>query len=148
MVERIASLTWRRPKLVLALVAVFVVVAAAVGRGVEDHLEPAGFTDSASESEQATALLREELGYDPNPGIVLLVRERAGGRLDIESRAFRREVARISDALAGAKHVGLVVNPLEDRRRGRSLIARDGRSLVLLGHLSSPDPEAEGGEAA
>src|SRR5918999_2018685 len=148
MLERIASLTWRRPKLVLALVAAFVVVAAALGRGVEDHLQPAGFADSASESERATALLHEELGYDPNPGIVLLVRDRGGGTLDVESRAVRREVDRISHALARTKHVGRVVNPLEDRRGGRSLIARDRRSLVLLGHLSTPDVEADGGEAA
>jgi putative drug exporter of the RND superfamily len=147
-IERIANLTWQRPKLVLALVAAFVVVAGALGRGVEDHLKPAGFTDSASESERATALLREELGYDANPGIVLLVRDRGGGRLDIGSRAVRREVDRISHALARAKHVGRVVNPLEDRRGGRSLIADDGRSVVLLGHLSSPDAEADGGEAA
>src|SRR3712207_3319565 len=130
MVERIASLTWRRPKLVLALVAVFVVVAAAVGRGVEDHLEPAGFTDSASESERATQLLRDELGYDPNPGIVLLVRAQNGGRLDVTDPKVRREVARISDGLGRAEHVGRVVNPLEDRRAGRALVARDGRSIV------------------
>jgi uncharacterized membrane protein YdfJ with MMPL/SSD domain len=146
--ERIASLTWQRPKLVLALVGVFVVLSAALGRDVEDHLKPAGFTDSASESERATALLREELGYDPNPGIVLLVRERGGGRLDIEDRSVRREVDRISDALASAKHVGRVVNPLDERRGGRSLIAEDGRSIVLLGHLSSQDVEADGGETA
>src|SRR5918999_2464412 len=148
MLERIASLTWRRPKLVLALVAVFVVAAAALSRGVEDHLQPAGFADSASESERATALLREELGYDPNPGIVLLVRDRGGGRLDIKRAAVRREVDRIAGALARSKHLGRVVNPLEDPRRGRSLIAEDGRSLVLLGHLSSGDVEADGGEAA
>jgi uncharacterized membrane protein YdfJ with MMPL/SSD domain len=146
--ERIARLTWQRPKLVLALVGVFVVLAAALGRDVEDHLKPAGFTDSASESERATALLREELGYDPNAGIVLLVRERGGGRLDISRPAVRREVDRISDALASAKHIGRVVNPLEDRRRGRSLIAENGRSIVVLGHLSTQDVEADGGEAA
>src|ERR671916_695834 len=98
MLERVASLTWRRPKLVLALVAVFVVAAAALSRGVEDHLEPAGFSDPASESERATALLRDQLGYDPNPGIVLLVRDRGGGTLDIRSRSVRREVDRVSDA--------------------------------------------------
>jgi uncharacterized membrane protein YdfJ with MMPL/SSD domain len=146
--ERIAKLTWERPKLVLASVGIFVVLAAALGRDVEDHLKPAGFTDSASESERATALLREELGYDPNPGIVLLVQERGGGRLDIRRPAVRREVDRISEALASAKHVGRVVNPLEERRGGRSLIAEDGRSIVLLGHLSSQDVEADGGEAA
>src|ERR671916_523933 len=113
MLDRISSLTWRRPKLVLALAAVFVVIAGTLGRGVEDHLKPAGFTDSASESERATELLREELGYDPNPAIVLLVRDRGGGRLDIRSPAVRREVDRISAGLARAKHVGRVVNPLE-----------------------------------
>jgi RND superfamily putative drug exporter len=146
--ERIANLTWQRPKLVLGLMGVFVVLAAVLARGVEDHLKPAGFTDRASESERATALLREQLGYDPNPGIVLLVGDRGGGRLDVSSPAVRREVRRISNALARAKHVGRVVNPLQDPRRGRSLIAEDGRSLILLGHLSSPDPEADGGEAA
>jgi uncharacterized membrane protein YdfJ with MMPL/SSD domain len=148
MLARIARLTWQRPKLVLALAAAFVVVAGALGRGVEDHLKPAGFTDSASESERATALLREELGYDPNPGIVLLVRGHGGGRLDVRSPAVRREVDRISEGLARAKHVGRVLNPLEDPRPGRSLIARDGRSLVVLGHLSTQDVEADGGEAA
>jgi putative drug exporter of the RND superfamily len=146
--ERIARLTWQRPKPVLAVVGVFVVLAAALGRGVEDHLKPAGFTDSASESERATALLRKELGYDPNPGIVLLVRDRGGGKLDIESPAVRREVGRISEALASAKHVGRVVNPLEEPGRARSLIAEDGRSIVVLGHLSTQDVEADGGEAA
>jgi putative drug exporter of the RND superfamily len=148
MFERIATLTWQRPKLVLALVGAFVILAGTLGRNVEEHLQAAGFTDSASESERATALLREELGYDPNPGIVLLVRDRGGGRLDIRSHAVRREVDRVSDALARAKHVGRVVNPLEDRRQARSLIAKDGRSLVLLGHLSTQDVEADGGEAA
>jgi uncharacterized membrane protein YdfJ with MMPL/SSD domain len=148
MLERIASLTWQRPKLVLALVGAFVILAGTLGRHVEDHLQAAGFTDSASESERATALLREKLGYDPNPGIVLLVRDRGGGRLDIRSHAVRREVDRVSDALARAKHVGRVVNPLEDRRQARSLIAKDGRSLVLLGYLSTQDVEADGGEAA
>jgi uncharacterized membrane protein YdfJ with MMPL/SSD domain len=146
--DRVANLTWGRPKLVLALVAMFVVVAGVLGRGVEDHLKPAGFTDSASESERATTLLHGELGYDPNPGIVLLVQDRGGGRLDTRSPAVRREVDRISDTLARAKYVGHVVNPLEDRRQAGSLIAEDGRSLVLLGHLSTPDVEGDGGEAA
>lgn len=95
MLERIADLTWRRPKLVLALVGAFMVVAVAVGRDVEHHLKAAGFTDSASESEKATALLRDSLGYDANPGLVLLVRARDGGRLDLTSPAVRQEVSRL-----------------------------------------------------
>ena len=148
MLERIADLTWHRPKLVLALVGVFMVVAVAVGRDVEHHLKAAGFADPASESEKATALLRDALGYDANPGIVVLVRSRDGGRLDVRDPAVRREVRRVARQLAKARHVGLVVDPLDDPRSGRSLIARDGRSLVITGHLSTQDVEEDGGQAA
>ena len=64
------------------MVAVFVVIAVAVGHDVESHLKAAGFTDSSSESERATKLLRESLGYDPNPAIVLVIRAPGGGPLD------------------------------------------------------------------
>ena len=148
MLERIADLTWERPRLVLALVAAFVIVAVALGRDVEEHLKAAGFTDSDSESERATELLRGELGYDANPGIVILVRKPGGGELDFSSPVVRREVARLGAELRTIEHVGRVVNPLEDRRAGRGLIAADGRSLVLAGHLSTQDIENDGGEAA
>jgi uncharacterized membrane protein YdfJ with MMPL/SSD domain len=148
MLDRIAALTWSRPKLVLAVVAALAVLAGAVGHDVEKHLKAAGFTDSASESERATKLLRDSVGYDPNPGIVLLVRARDGGRLDLASPAVRREVGRISSELAHAKYVGRVVNPLENRREGAQLIAKDGRSLVIAGHLAIQDVEDLGGVAA
>jgi len=145
---RIADLTWRRPKLVLALVGAFMVLGVAVGHDVESHLKAAGFADSASESERATATLRAALGYDANPGIVLLVRAKGGGRLDLRSPAVRREIARIGRRLDKAKFVGKVLEPVSDPRRGRGLVARDGRSVVIAGFLSTQDVEDEGGEAA
>src|SRR3954469_12023950 len=108
MLDRISNLTWRRPRLVLGLVGVFVVVAGALGHDVEHHLKAAGFTDSSSESERATRLLRHDLGYDATPGIVLLVRAPNGGRLDVKRPAVRREVDRVSRELARAKYVGHV----------------------------------------
>lgn len=148
MLDRIATLTWRRPKLVLALVAVFTVVAGGVGYDVEHHLKAAGFTDPASQSERATKLLREELGYDASPAIAVLVRERGGGRLDVTRPAVRDEVARISRELRATRYVGHVVDPLRDRREGAALLARDGRSLVITAGLSTQDVESDGGEAA
>ena len=145
--DRIASLTWSRPKLVLAAVAAFALLAVGLGRDVQSHLKAAGFTDSASESERGTRLLRDSLGYDPNPGIVLVVRAPDGGRLELRSLAVRREVARIARGLASAKYVGRVVNPLEGRPEDRQLIARDGRSLVISGHLAVQDVEDLGGKA-
>ena len=148
MLDRIADLTWNRPKLVLAVVGAVALLAVALGHDVERHLKAAGFTDSASESERATGLLRDALGYDANPGLVLVVRDPDGGRLDIESPAVRGEVDRISREVAKVEYVGKVVNPLEDRRAGAALIADDGRSLVISGHLSTPDVEDLGGEVA
>jgi len=147
-VDRIADLTWKRPKLVLALVGVFALVAVALGGNVEKHLKAAGFTDPASESEVATNKLTEALGYDANPGIVLVVRAPDGGRLDTASPLVRREVGRLSAEVARAEHVGRVVDPLRDRRAGAELIAADGRSLVVLGYLSTADREDAGGIAA
>jgi RND superfamily putative drug exporter len=221
MTERIALLTWNRPKLVLVGVALFAIVAVMVGRGVEEHLKAAGFTDSGSESEKAIVLLREELGYDANPGIVLLAHEPDGNRLDLTSERTRREIARLTRVLRGTDHVGKAFDPLaplervserianaqkrkieaaerrraaaietaelraaqaaalglpppplpaapeppskkeladarakeleraaDELRRKSPLIADDGRSVVITGHLATQDVEEDGGAAA
>jgi putative drug exporter of the RND superfamily len=147
-VNRIADLTWKRPKLVLAVVAAFALLAVAFGHDVEQHLKAAGFTDPASESERATNLLTGALGYDANPGIVLVVRSPGGGKLDTGSPVVQHEVGQLSDEVAKAQYVGRVVDPLRDRRAGAELIAADGRSLVVLGYLSTADRENAGGIAA
>lgn len=144
----IADLTWKRPKLVLALVGLFTLLAVAVGHDVEKHLKAAGFTDSSSESERASTRLTDSLGYDPNPAIVLVVRAPGGGALDVDSPAVRREVDRLSREIAQVKDVGRVVNPLRDRRAGALLVARDGESLAIPVHLSTADVEDAGGIAA
>jgi uncharacterized membrane protein YdfJ with MMPL/SSD domain len=146
--NRIADLTWKHPKLVLTLVGAFVVLAAAAGKDVESHLKAAGFADSASESERATTLLHDSLGYNPNPAIVLVVRNPGGGKLDVNSPAVRREVDRISRGMAGIAYVGHVVNPLREPRAGAKLIARDGESIAIAGYLSTTDIEDAGGIAA
>ncbi len=147
MLNRIAGITWRRPKVVLLLVTLFAITAGAVGHDVEHHLKAAGFTDSASESERATVVLRDALGYDATPGIVALVRAKDGGELHVDDPAVRAEVARLSDRLAAVEHVGRVVDPLADPRGARG-IAADGRSLVISAHLSAQDIEDVGGAAA
>ncbi len=146
--NRVADLTWKHPKLVLALVGLFVLVSGAVGKDVESHLKAAGFTDSASESERATRTLRDSLGYDPNPAIVLVVRAPGGGPLDPASPAVRREVVRLSRGMARVEDIGQVVNPLRAGPAAAGLIARDGESLAITGHLSTEDIEEAGGVAA
>ena len=145
---RIADLTWKRPKLVLAGVAVFALLAVALGRDVESHLKAAGFTDSASESERATALLGEALGHDANPGLVLVIRPTGGGRVDVSDARFRREVAKLAGAVSRVEFVGTVDNPLRDPRLAPQLIAADRESLILAAHLSAEDIEDRGGLVA
>jgi putative drug exporter of the RND superfamily len=146
--DRIADLTWKHPKLVLAAVATFTLLALVVGRDVESHLKAAGFTDSASESERAGGLLRDSLGYDPNPGLVVVVRAPDGGKLDVSSPAVRKEVDRLSAKIAKVEYVGRVANPLRDRQAGATLIARDGESLAIPIYLSTDDIQDAGGIAA
>jgi uncharacterized membrane protein YdfJ with MMPL/SSD domain len=148
MIDFVAKLTWQRPKLILALAAVFVVVAGGFGYDVEHHLKAAGFTDPASQSERATAIDVAALGYNASPGITVLVREPGGGRLDVASPRVRNEVDRITRALEHTKFVAHVVNPLRDRREGRDLIEPNGRSLVLAASLGTADVESDGGLAA
>lgn len=146
--NRIADLTWTRPKLVLSLVGLFALLAVAFGHDVEHHLKAAGFTDSSSESERATRLLGGALGYDANPGLVLVFRAPGGGRLDTADPAVRREVARLGREIAKVEYVGRVVDPLRDRGAGAGLIARDGGSLVMSVHLNTTDIEDKGGIVA
>ncbi len=148
MFARVADLTWKHPKLVLAAVGAFALVSVAIGHDVERHLRAAGFTDSASESEQAKALLTDAIGYDPNPGIVLVVRPANGGRLNPADPAIRREVNLLAAEVAAVEGIGHVSNPLRERRAGAQFVAADGGSLVLAGNLAGGDLEDRGGIVA
>lgn len=147
MLGHVASLTWRRPRLVLAAAFIFAVVAGLFGHDVEHHLQAAGFTDPTSESEHAGDTLAHALGYAAEPGLVVLVRAKGGGVLDVGDPAVRTEVDRLASRLAGATYIGRVTNPLTDPRRFRNLIATDGRSLVLPAQLDTNDLEDKGGLA-
>src|SRR6476659_10383968 len=95
-VTRIADLTWKHPKLVLAAVAAFTLFAFAFSRDVQQHLKASGFSDSATESSRAQELLIEKTGSDAMPGIVVRVTPPPGeARLPLHSPALQRETRRI-----------------------------------------------------
>jgi uncharacterized membrane protein YdfJ with MMPL/SSD domain len=148
MFTRVANLTWNRPKLVLAVVGALALFSVVVAHDVQHHLKAAGFTDSASQSERATRTLDGALGFDPNPAITLVVRDPRGGRLDLSNPVLRGEIDRLSNEMAHVKNIGHVVDPLRDHGDGAELIAPDGRSLVISGHLSTNEIEDAGGVAA
>jgi RND superfamily putative drug exporter len=146
--ERVADLTWKHPKLVLAAVAVFALVSVVIGHDVESHLKAAGFADPGSESEQAKSILSDSLGYDPNPAIFLVVRGPDGARLALRSPALRAQVGRLANQVDRVDGVGRVVNPLRETGAAPQLIGADGRSLVLLVDLTGGDNEDKGGIVA
>ncbi len=147
MLERVAHLTWHHPRKVLAATFLFAAVAGFFGHDAEEHLQAAGFTDPASESERAGEVLADALGHSAEPGLVVLVRAKDGGTLDVEDPAVVAEVDRLAEAMRGASYVGSVTNPLDDPAAGAGLIATDDASIVLTAQLSSNDLEDKGGLA-
>lgn len=162
MLERIANLTWNHPRKILVGALLFVAVAGFFGRDVEHHLKAAGFTDPASESEIAGDVLTDALGYTGQPALVILVRSKDGGPIDVEDVAVRTEAARLTKALADSRYIGNATNPLDPTGTGqieplsplnpaRNLIeggsGADVTSFVLSANLDSNDLEDKGGLA-
>jgi uncharacterized membrane protein YdfJ with MMPL/SSD domain len=135
---RIADLTWKHPKKVLAAVGLFTVLAFAFSKNVEQHLKAAGFSDPASESARAQDLLIEKTGSDAIPAIVVRVRPPMGEmRLLSHSPALRREARRLAVALRSLDGITRVENPLAGG--SPQLIAPDRSSLLLNAYFSSGD---------
>jgi len=147
MLERIANLTWHHPRKILAAAVLFLAVAGFFGHDVEHHLKAAGFTDPASESEKAGAVLSDALGFSAQPGLVVLVRDKDGGTLDVTDPEVQIEVGRLARRMGEADFVGRVTNPLDGDPAAASLIAADGESLALTAQLSTNDLEDKGGLA-
>ena len=127
-VTRIADLTWKHPKLVLAAVGVFALLAIAVGHDVEQppeggRLHRPRLRERAGDgrccaTRSATTPTRRSSSSSARP---------AAARSTPPSPPVRREVDRLSREMAQVEYVGRVVNPLRDPRAGAELIARDGR---------------------
>jgi uncharacterized membrane protein YdfJ with MMPL/SSD domain len=118
MMDRLARLADRRARRVLALAAVFFIVAGVLGAGVADRLDPYGAEDPDTESVIADQRL-QDAGYR-EPGVVLLVRDRA-------------RVPELAAKLRRDPDVASV-------RRGD--VSRDGRSTYLVAGLKPTDDDA------
>jgi putative drug exporter of the RND superfamily len=138
-VTRIADLTWKHPKLVLAAVGLFTLLAFALSKDVQQHLKAAGFSDPASESSRAQELLIEKTGSDAMPGIVVRITPPAAARLPLRSPALARETKRIGAQLLALDGIARVEDPLSGGPP--QLIAADRSSLLLNAYFSSSDAE-------
>ena len=87
LLTRLARLSVRRRRWVLALTALLLAVAGYLGGGVAEELSPGGFDDPSSESTVAARLLEEQFGSGAQ-NLVLLV-EATGGVEEPAQRARR-----------------------------------------------------------
>ena len=101
MFTRLGHLTVRRRSLVLALTALFLVVAAGLGSGVFDALKGGGFDDPNAESTKAKHLLDERFSQG-NPNVVLLFTPADG---DVDSPAAEAAGVALTRRLASTEGV-------------------------------------------
>lgn len=130
----------KRPRATLLLVGLVVVgalAAAALGR---DRLEVAGYTDPGSQSMRASVRLHHALGYDPEPGMVILARSRDG----FGSAPSQRAVARLARSAGADPAVGRVQTAFGSGGL-RALVSRDARATLLLVHFRSINQDALAG---
>jgi uncharacterized membrane protein YdfJ with MMPL/SSD domain len=145
-VTRIADLTWKHPKLVLAAIGLFTVLAFTFSKDVQQHLKAAGFSDPASESARSQELLIEKTGSDVMPGIVVRITPPPGeSRLQLRSPALREETRRIAAQLLAIDGIARVEDPLAGG--SPQLIASDRSSMLLDAYFSDNDAEVLTGAA-
>jgi RND superfamily putative drug exporter len=133
MIDRLASLADRRAKRVLALAAVFFVVAGALGAGVADRLDPYGAEDPDTESVIADERL-ESAGFR-DTGVVVLIEG-----IDPRSASGRARIEGLERRLASDPDVDRVASFLDTR--SPDLVSRDGRSTYIAVALEPTEDDA------
>src|SRR5919106_305443 len=130
MMERLAQLAERRPKRILTFAAVLFVLAAPLGAGVADRLDPFGADDPDTESAIADERL-EQAGFRET-GVVVLVRN-----LDVSSPDGRERIETLARRLERRPDVASVTSFLSTG--SRDFVARDGDATYLAVALEPTD---------
>ncbi|NYI03344.1 MMPL family transporter [Allostreptomyces psammosilenae] len=139
MTNALARLSTRRPRALLLVALIFVIIAAVLGGGVTDRLRAGqGTEDPNSESAHAAELLDE---YFPNarPNFVLMV----SSDRDVDDRAIAQQGVQLAERLAYEESVSGVTSYWHTG--ADSLKSPDGRYALIVAHLTGN--EAEAGEA-
>jgi uncharacterized membrane protein YdfJ with MMPL/SSD domain len=125
---RLATFLHANARRVLILAAIVVVIAAAFGRGVADHLSPYSAKDSATESVRATSRFERAAGRQIDAGVVALVNSGA-----IRSAAARTRVDEVGGRLRSYPDVAHVVSFYDTH--DPAMVSRDGRSTYVLAYF-------------
>ncbi len=125
MLYRFGLLLGRRAKLVLALGALVLIGAAALGAGAFGKLQAGGFEDPGSDSKKAAEIVGQHFGSDPN--LILIARTTDGS---IESPASRQAGESLTAALAAEPGVKVAGSYWQTPIPG--LASTDGSSAMIL----------------
>ena len=123
--SRLAELATRRARLVLPIAVVIAVVAAVLGAGVGNRLDPYDAGDPGSQSAEAVAEIERVSGMEPSAGLLALVRAPGG----VYRPAIRAKVRRIERVMRADPAVGRASSYLD--RDGRALVSRRGTMTVV-----------------
>ncbi|MDQ1714385.1 MAG: putative drug exporter of the superfamily, partial [Frankiaceae bacterium] len=133
MLDRLGRAVVRRRRVILAITALFFVVAGAVGGGVASHLKTGGYNDPSSGSVQAAELLDKGFGAGAS-NILLLVRPTQGS---LDDPAVAAAGKALTDRLAHEPALTGVVSYWSTGAAG--LRSKDGTEALVLGHIDGPD---------
>ena len=133
LLTRLARLSVRRRRWVLALTALLLAIAGVLGGGVAEELSPGGFDDPSSESTVAARLLEEQFDSGAQ-NLVLLVEARDG----VDDPAAVAAGTALTARLAAEPGVSQV-SSWWTAGRPEALRSTDGTSALVLGHLSGDE---------
>ena len=100
--SRLAELATHRARLVLPIAVVIAVLAAILGAGVGNRLDPYDASDPGSQSAKAVAEIERVSGVEPSAGLLALVRAPGG----VYRPAIRAKVRRIERVMRADPAVG------------------------------------------
>lgn len=127
--DHLAGLATRHARVVLAAALVIAVLAAILGAGVGNRLDPYDSGDPGSQSAKAAAEIERVSGIEPNAGVLALVRAPGG----VYRPAIRAKVRRIETVMRADPAVGRASSYLDGDRR--ALVSRRGTMTVVAAQL-------------
>lgn len=132
MLEALARLSARRPRAILAAAAAVTIVALAIGATAIDRLHPYSAADPGSESARATERVFDEIGLDPDAGIVALIELPAAAG----SAASQERVDDVAKEIFLQPGVGFVSSYYTTG--DRSMVSRDGSLTFVVAYFETP----------
>ncbi|MBI4896829.1 MAG: MMPL family transporter [Actinobacteria bacterium] len=135
----LTKITTSRPSFTVIFMALLSVVALSQSAGLSSRLSTQGFQNNGAQSTAALDQLDKATKADMRAQVVALVEP---GK-QVDSPSGRKLVAKVTKKLEDDKDIKLVKSPFDDDKVDHSLIAKDGKSAIVVANLRRG--RAEGG---